>query len=94
MTAYWIAHITVADEDTYDDYLMLAGPAVKSHGGTFLARGGRHVTMEGTDHGRNVVAKFPSFDAAVGCYQSPEYQKALEYAKRLSTRHLSIVEAA
>lgn len=94
MTAYWIAHITVTDEATYGEYLKLAGPAVNSHGGEFLARGGRHTTMEGTDHSRNVVAKFPSFEAAVGCYRSPEYQEALGYAKRSSQRHLSIVESA
>ncbi len=94
MVAYWIAHVTVTDEAVYGEYVKLASQAVQSHGGRFLARGGRHVTFEGTDHARNVVAEFPSFEAAVGCYESPEYKEALTYASRSSTRHLSIVEGA
>lgn len=94
MAAYWIAHVTVTDEEVYGEYAKRARTAVEGHGGRFLARGGRHVTKEGTDHARNVVAEFPSFEAAVGCYESPEYQEALTYALRSSERHLSIVEGA
>lgn len=93
MVAYWIAHVTVTDEAVYGDYAKLATEAVTKHGGRFLARGGRHVTKEGTDHARNVVAEFPTFEAAVGCYDSPEYQEALTYASRSSERHLSIIES-
>ncbi|WP_299620576.1 DUF1330 domain-containing protein [Pelagibius sp.] len=94
MVAFWIAHVTVTDEEVYGEYAKRATKAVQGHGGRFLARGGRHVTKEGTDHARNVVAEFPSFEAAVGCYESPEYQEALTYALRSSERHLSIVEGA
>ena len=92
MPAYWIAHVTVTDEDLYDQYRKLAGVAVADHGGSFLARGGRHITMEGEDHARNVVAKFPSFDDAVACYESATYQEALKFALKSSERHLCIVE--
>ncbi len=92
MTALWIAHVTVTDEEAYGRYAALATGAIAAHGGEFLARGGRHVQLEGRDRPRNVVARFPSLDAAVACYRSPEYQKALEHAKGAAERDLMVVE--
>lgn len=92
MGALWIAHVTVTDEDAYGKYAKLAGPAIAAHGGSFLARGGRFVQLEGKERPRNVVAKFPSVEAAVDCYNSPEYQEALSHAKGASERELMVVE--
>ena len=92
MGALWIAHVTVTDADAYGKYAELAGPAIAKHGGAFLARGGRFVQLEGKERPRNVVAKFPSVDAAVACYESPEYQEALSHARGASERELLIVE--
>ena len=92
MPALWIAHVTVTDADAYGKYAALAGPAIMAHGGSFLARAGRFVQLEGKERPRNVVAKFPSVDAAVACYNSPEYQEALSYAKGASERELMVVE--
>lgn len=92
MGALWIAHVTVTDEDAYGKYAKLAGPAIAAHGGTFLARGGRFVQLEGKERPRNVVAKFPSVEAAVDCYNSDAYQEALSHAKGASERELMVVE--
>ena len=92
MPALWIAHVTVTDADAYGKYAELAGPAIAKHGGTFIARGGRFVPLEGQERPRNVVAKFPSVDAAVDCYHSPEYQEALNHARGASERELMVVE--
>ena len=91
-TALWIAHVHVTESDAYGRYAALAGPAIAAHGGVFLARGGRYVQLEGNDRARNVVARFPSLEAAVGCYNSPEYQAALAHAKGASVRDLMVVE--
>lgn len=92
MPALWIAHVTVTDAEAYGKYAKLAGPAVESHGGKFIARGGRFVQLEGRERPRNVVAKFPSVEAAEACYRSPEYQAALDHARGASERELMIVE--
>ncbi|RNF33819.1 DUF1330 domain-containing protein [Paracoccus methylarcula] len=92
MTALWIAHVHVTDAEAYGRYAKAAGPAIAAHGGMFLARGGRYRQMEGNDRPRNVVARFPSFEAAVACYESAEYQAALAHAKGASERDLVIVE--
>ncbi len=94
MTALWISHVTVTDPESYGLYAKAAGPAIAAYGGEFLARGGRYRQMEGTERARNVVARFPSFDAAVACYNSPEYQAALVHARGASERDLVIVEEA
>ncbi|MFQ1702657.1 DUF1330 domain-containing protein [Loktanella agnita] len=92
MSALWIAHVTVTDEVSYKKYAELAGPAIADHGGTFLARGGRFVQLEGKERPRNVVAKFPSVEAAVDCYNSAAYQAALDHARDASERELMVVE--
>ena len=90
--AFWIAHVKVTDPERYAEYAKRATVAIAAHGGVFVARGGRYVQLEGNDRPRNVVARFPSLEAAVSCYNSPEYQEALSYAKGASERDLMVVE--
>lgn len=92
MSALWIAHVTVTDAEAYGRYAQAAGPVIAAHGGIFLARGGRYRQMEGHDRPRNVVARFPSFEAAIACYESSAYQDALAFAQGASERDLVIVE--
>jgi uncharacterized protein (DUF1330 family) len=92
MSALWIAHVTVTDDVAYKKYAELAGPAIAAHGGTFLARGGRFVQLEGKERPRNVVARFATLEDAVACYHSAEYQAALEHARGASERELLVVE--
>ncbi|QYK43317.1 MAG: DUF1330 domain-containing protein [Paracoccaceae bacterium] len=93
-TALWIAHVTVTDVEAYGRYAKGATEAIAAHGGVFLARGGRHVQLEGTDRARNVVARFPSLEAAVDCYNSTAYQAALDHARGAAVRDLVVVEEA
>ena len=46
------------------------------YGARFLVRGGRQEVLEGKARSRTVVLEFPSYEAAVACYRSPEYQAA------------------
>jgi uncharacterized protein (DUF1330 family) len=94
MPAYWIAHATVTDPEAYGRYAKLATEAIAAHGGRFLARGGRYVQLEGNDRARNVLAEFPSLEAAEACYRSAAYQAALAHAKGAAERDLVIVEGA
>lgn len=93
-SALWIANVHVTEPEAYGKYAKLAGPAIALHGGKFLARGGAYVQLEGNDRSRNVVARFPSLQAAVDCYNSPEYQAALDHARGASIRDLVVVEEA
>ena len=92
MSAYWIAHVDVTDEDTYKKYAKLASVAVEEHGGKFLARGGKYQSLEGNSRPRNVVVEFPDMDSALKCYGSETYKMALKYSSRSSDRDLVIVD--
>lgn len=91
-SALWIAHVTITEPEAYHRYAALSLPAVAAYGGKFLARGGRYRQMEGTERERHVVARFPSLEEAVACYESEAYQAAVAHARGASVRDLVIVE--
>jgi uncharacterized protein (DUF1330 family) len=86
---YWIAHVTVSDPDQYKHYVDAAPEAFKKYNARMLARGGRHSQMEGTGKARNVVIEFDSYQDAVDCFNSDEYQAAR--AKRSGAGEADIV---
>ena len=92
MPALWIARVDVTDEELYSKYIDVASEVIPAHGGTFIARGGRVEAVEGTSRARNVVARFPNVDAALGAYNDPRYQQAVVWAKEASDREILIVE--
>ena len=84
--------MNVTDAEAYGRYAQAAGPVIAAHGGVFLARATRYVQLEGNERARNVVARFPSVEHAVACYNSPEYQAALVHAQGAAERDLVVVE--
>ena len=93
MAGYWVVKVRVSDAESYGEYAKRAGAAVANHGGKFIVRGQPAVTREGEDFPRNVVVEFPSYDQAVACYDSPEYQEALKFSDGASERIFAIVNA-
>ena len=90
--ALWIAHVNVLDAERLGAYAAAATQVIAAHGGVFLARGGAYEQLEGQDHTRNVVAQFPSLQAAHDCYNSEGYQAAIKLGKGGYQRSLMIVE--
>lgn len=91
-SALWIAHVKVTDTDSYMKYAEIATKVIPEFGGKFIVRSGAYEQLEGNDRARNVVARFPSLQAAHDCYHSDGYQEALSFAKGASERDLVIVE--
>jgi uncharacterized protein (DUF1330 family) len=89
---YWIARMTVNDPAQYPDYLAAAREAFDKHGARYLVRGGKCEAVEGPGRGRNVVIEFASYDTALACYRSPEYQKAAAIRQRCAEGEIVIVE--
>ena len=90
--AYWIAQVDVNDPEAYKAYVTGAAPAFQKFGAKFLARGGQFHAAEGKARSRNVVIEFPSYQAAVDCYNSTVYQDARAHRVPVSTADLVIVE--
>jgi uncharacterized protein (DUF1330 family) len=90
--AYWIARVTVTNPDQYKGYADLAPVAFKKYGAKILARAGRHENLEGAGRPRNVVIEFSSFDDAIACYKSAEYQTAKTKRAGAGVAEIVIVE--
>ena len=94
MKGYWVAHVTVTDSDQYQKYIEGSAIAFKKYEAKILARGGRHTNLEGEGHARNVIIEFPSYETALACYNSPEYQAAKAKRENAGIPYIMIVEGA
>ena len=90
---YWISlYIKVENDENLKKYAETVTPIIKSFGGIPLIRGGKHQTHDGDDFVRSVVWEFPSYEKAVECHNSKEYQNGWELAKKTTSRHMQIIE--
>jgi len=89
---YWIANNIVHDAKKYEDYKALNAVAFATYGAKFLVRGGAQQDREGSVFPRTVVIEFPTYQAAVACYESPEYKTALDVRLGVAEGNLTIVE--
>ena len=89
---YWTARVDVTDPEAYKAYVAANAKPFAMYGARFLVRGGPFDNPEGTSRARNVVIEFPSRQAALDCWKSPEYQDALKLRLPASTIDLVIIE--
>ncbi len=89
---YWIGRVDVHDLETYKTYVAANAAPFAKYGARFLTRGGAFEAVEGQARSRNVVIEFPSYQAALACYQSPDYQAAKALRDPVSEGELVIVE--
>ena len=89
---YWIGHSDVTDLDKYKRYMAADQPPIGRFGGRYLVRGGQQEVTEGKARSRTVVLEFPSYEAALACYRSDEYQAAKTFRDGVAELDLVIVE--
>ncbi len=89
---YWIVRVDVADQERYKAYIAANADPLKKYGARFLVRAGRFENPEGTSRTRNAVIEFPTYQAALDCWKSPEYQQAIQLRQPVSTIDLVIIE--
>ena len=90
---YWIAHAEVTDKEAWQRYVDAAAPAFREHEGRFLARGGPATEAEEPlGRARHVVCEFPSYQAALDCYNSETYQAARKHREDAGTVTIVLVE--
>ena len=82
MPAYWIAHSRIDNPGLYKQYTDLVPGIIAKFGGKVLARGGKFRIMEGPEKFiRHVVIEFESYERAVACFESREYQEAAAFRR-------------
>jgi uncharacterized protein (DUF1330 family) len=89
---YWIVRVDITDQEKYKAYIAANAEPFKKYGARFLVRAGRFENPEGASRTRNAVIEFPSYQAALDCWRSPEYQKAIKLRQPVSTIDLIIIE--
>lgn len=89
---YWIVRVDIRDMEQYKSYIAANAEPFRKYGARFLVRGGQYENPEGSSRERNAVIEFPSYQAAVECWHSREYQAAMRLREPVSTADLVIVE--
>ena len=89
---YWIVRVDITDPEQYKTYVAANADPLKKYGARFLVRAGRFENPEGTSRTRNAVIEFPTYQAALDCWKSPEYQQAIKLRRSVSTADLIVIE--
>ena len=89
---YWIGRVEVSDLEQYKLYVAANALPFQQYGARFLVRGGQFKNPEGESRSRNVVLEFPSYQAALDCWHSPQYQAAIKLREAVATIDLVIIE--
>jgi uncharacterized protein (DUF1330 family) len=89
---YWIALVDVSDPEAYKAYMSENAIAFAKYGARFLVRGGTAETVEGHSRSRRVILEFPDYAAALACYRSPEYAKAIALRSKVATADIVVIE--
>ena len=89
---YWVVRANIFDDKEYSKYIKIATKVVNDNNGIFLVRGGQQTEFEGQGFNRTVIVEFENYEKAVDCYNSKEYQLALNYVKQSADRLFTSVE--
>ena len=90
---YWISlYSKVESQENLKKYSEAVIPIIKSFGGVPLVRGGEHQTYNGEDFIKTVVWEFPSYEKAIECHNSKDYQAGWRLAKDTTVRHMQVIE--
>ncbi|HEX2581981.1 MAG TPA: DUF1330 domain-containing protein [Dongiaceae bacterium] len=82
MAAYLIIDLTVKDAEALKEYGSRTPDILKVFGGKTVAKGPVQVLHGDSKFDTKVVFEFPDREAAVGWYNSKEYQALLELRDR------------
>ena len=71
--AYVVTEIEVINQEAQNAYLPKVGEVIKSTGGTYLARGGKIVALEGEAPKRVTIVAYDSLEKAQASRKSPAW---------------------
>jgi uncharacterized protein (DUF1330 family) len=92
--AFIIAQMTIHDRAAFAAYSTSAGESVIKYGGDFLVVGqGRREMLEGEGDMQYVAAaRFPTYEAALRWYRSPEYAPLIKARQKAAIGRVMIIE--
>jgi uncharacterized protein (DUF1330 family) len=93
MAGYLVNRFDITDREQFIRYTVAVTPIIADHGGEILFANDAPKGLEGPEPGMSVVIAFPSEEAAMGFYDSPEYQPVKELRLMSTTNWNAIVSA-
>ena len=90
MTVYYINSYDITDWEEFSKYPPLVRPLLKKYNAEVIASDTNGVTLEGTPRKMNAIIKFPSKEAALNCYNDPEYE-SIKKIRHQSTANCTMV---
>jgi len=73
MSVYYINSYNIDDPKAFAKYPPLATAIINKYGGKVLAADTEAISIEGKGKMMNAIVQFPSPEAALNCYNDPEY---------------------
>ena len=89
---YLVSNIRVTDQDKFQEFAGMAGPAINKYGGKVLARGPVADRLEGNVDGIVMMTEFENKEVANTFYNNKEYQAAKAVREECSDTDLMIAE--
>ncbi|MGE8134000.1 DUF1330 domain-containing protein [Novosphingobium subterraneum] len=97
MAAWLVVTATLKDRDAFMacGYSQRAATILEQHGGRYVIRapGATVLEGEGAEGASVVVSEWPSREAALGFYNSPEYTEAKKLREGLAEINVTLVGA-
>jgi uncharacterized protein (DUF1330 family) len=92
--AYVVVEIDVTNQDAFlKEYSPIAGKAITGGGGTYLARGGKNVAIDGEPpKPRTVVIAFDSIEKAQAAFASTDYREGRKIGDKYAKFRIWAVE--
>ncbi len=91
MPVYYIISYDIIDAEVFATYGPKVIPYVSKFGGEVLASDTNGITVEGSPKQMNAIIKFPSEDAALKCYNDPEYAPIKAIRMRSTTNNTLVL---
>jgi uncharacterized protein (DUF1330 family) len=91
MAVFYIGSYDIANKEEFQKYPPKVLALIPKYGGEVLASDIEAVCLEGKAKTMNAIIKFPSMEAALGCYNDPEYQEKIKPIRINSTGNCTMV---
>lgn len=89
---YWFINVDVVDPVEFITYADANIRFLRQQNARFLIAGGDFDHLEGIKRHRNVLVEWPSYEAALAAYRSPEYQTVAALRRESAIADLAVVE--
>ncbi|MBC9931560.1 DUF1330 domain-containing protein [Chitinophaga qingshengii] len=90
MAAYYINSYDIIDMALFSQYPPKVIVLLEKYGATVIASDLEGIAVEGSPRMMNAIIRFPSTEAALQCYQDPDYEP-LKILRQQATRNCTMV---